>query len=302
MNTHVRLPAVLLAALIATSTVLLASPGRAIVGETQSYDVMRGDTLTLVAARFGLDTAVLAKDNGLKTNARLKPGDRLEIDNRHIVPAGIDEGIVINLPQRRLFLFRGGSLKESYPVAVGSGGWRTPRGEFTIQVKEVDPTWNVPKSIQAEMAREGKRVVTSVAPGPDNPLGTRWIQIAPKIGIHGTNAPSSIFKYSTHGCIRMATEDVEHLFELVEEGDPVSVIYDPVLVAKDGRDVFVEVHRDPYGLGGASRSALVSALTAIDPDLASHPEIDRVLKAREGRAVSLRELTEAEPERPRGRR
>lgn len=302
MNTQVRLPAVLLAALIATSSVLFASPGRGLVGETQTYEVARGDTLTLVAARFGVDTAVLAKDNGLKTSAKLEVGDVLEIDNRHIVPAGMDDGIIINLPQRRLFLFRGGVLKESYPVAVGSGGWRTPRGDFHIEVKEVDPTWNVPKSIQAEMAREGKRVVTAVPPGPNNPLGTRWIQIAPRIGIHGTNAPSSIFKYTTHGCIRMATEDVEHLFELVNEGDPVSVIYEPILVARDGRDVFVEVHRDPYGLGGASRSALVSALTAIDPDLASHPEIDRVLEAREGRAVSLRELTEAEPEGARDRR
>lgn len=302
MNTHVRIPAVLLAALIATSAVLFASQGRGLDGETQSYEVMRGDTLTLVAARFGVDTAVLAKDNGLKTNAKLATGDVLEIDNRHIVPANFDEGIVINLPQRRLFLFRDGVMKESYPVAVGSGGWRTPRGDFSIELKEVDPTWNVPKSIQAEMAREGKRVVTSIAPGPNNPLGTRWIQIAPKIGIHGTNAPSSIFKYSTHGCIRMAPQDVEHLFELVEEGDPVSVIYEPLLVTKEGRDVFVEVHRDPYGLGGASRSALVNALTVIDPDLASHPEIDRVLQAREGRAVPLRELTDAEPERPRGRR
>ena len=180
---------------------------------------------------------------------------------------------------------------------MGSGGWRTPRGDFTIQEKEPDPSWEVPKSIQAEMAREGKRVVTRVAPGPDNPLGTRWIGLTPSIGIHGTNAPSSIFKYSTHGCIRMSIEDVEHLFEQVNEGDPVSIIYEPMLVTKDRREVFVEVHRDVYGLGGVSRARLIDALAAIgETELASHPQLDRVLKVREGRAVALAELTEADHE------
>jgi L,D-transpeptidase ErfK/SrfK len=281
---------ILVAAAITTAAVAANSP--TVTGEVQRYQVMSGDTLALVAARFGLEPAVLARDNGLAANARLKPGDSLSIDNRHIVPSIGSEGIVINLPQRRLFLFRGGALKDSYPIAVGSGGWRTPIGEFSVQEMEIDPSWEVPKSIQAEMARQGKRVPTRVMPGPDNPLGTRWIGLTPSIGIHGTNAPSSIFKYSTHGCIRMAVEDVEHLFEQVRKGDPVSIIYEPLLVAKDGREVFVEVHRDPYGRGGVSRAALAQALLAIGADdMISHPELDRVLQAREGRAVSLRELT-----------
>ena len=259
---------------------------------------MNGDTLGLVAARFGLEAPVLARDNGLKPNARLKPGDTLEVDNRHIVPAGYDDGIVVNLPQRRLFLFRNGALKHSYPVAVGSGGWKTPVGDYTVREMEVDPSWEVPKSIQAEMRQKGKPVLTRVAPGPDNPLGSRWIGILPSIGIHGTNAPSSIFKYSTHGCIRMATEDVEHLFEQVAKGDRAVIIYEPVLAAKDGGDVFVEVHRDPYGRGGVSRASIARALDAAGAgDMASHPEIAAVLKLREGRAVSLTARAAAAAER-----
>lgn len=282
----------LLIALSISAAVAAASGSPSITGEVQQYRVTSGDTLALVAARFGLEPAVLARDNSLAANARLKPGDALAIDNRHIVPTGMTDGIIINLPQRRLFLFKGGALKDSYPVAVGSGGWRTPIGEFTVQNMEVDPTWDVPKSIQAEMASKGKRVLTKVLPGPDNPLGTRWIGLTSSIGIHGTNAPSSIFKYSTHGCIRMSIEDVEHLFGQVSKGTPVSIIYQPILAAKDGRDVFVEVHRDPYGRGGATRAALVEALAGVGAgDMASHPEIDTVLKLREGRAVSLRELT-----------
>lgn len=282
----------LLIALSISAAVAAANGSPAVTGEVQQYRVSNGDTLALVAARFGLEPAVLARDNRLAGNARLKPGDTLEVDNRHIVPTGMTDGIIINLPQRRLFLFKGGALKDSYPVAVGSGGWRTPVGEFSIQNMEVDPTWDVPKSIQAEMASKGKPVLTRVLPGPDNPLGTRWIGLTQSIGIHGTNAPSSIFKYSTHGCIRMSIEDVEHLFAQVAKGMPVSVIYEPILAAKDGGDVFVEVHRDPYGRGGVLRAALVEALNAAGAEgLASHPGIDNVLKLREGRAVSLRELT-----------
>jgi L,D-transpeptidase ErfK/SrfK len=292
MSTRARVPSLLLwlpIAAIAVATALAAPIGTGVTGELQRYEVMRGDTLGLVAARFGVETAVLARDNHLSASARLQPGDTLEIDNRHIIPEGYSDGIVVNLPQRRLFLFRDGQLQQSYPVAVGSRGWRTPRGEFTIQRMELDPSWEVPVSIQSEMAREGKRVLTRVAPGPDNPLGSRWIGLTDSIGIHGTNAPSSIFKFSTHGCIRMATEDVEHLFELVEEGDPVSIIYEPLLVAKDGRGVFVEVHRDPYGLGGASMAALNGALTdAGETALIGHPAIAGLLARPEGRAVALR--------------
>src|SRR5688572_29323695 len=160
----------LLIALSVSAAVAAASGSPSITGEVQQYRVASGDTLALVAARFGLEPAVLARDNSLTATARLKPGDTLEIDNRHIVPVsatGMTDGIIINLPQRRLFLFKGGSLKDSYPVAVGSGGWRTPVGEFTVQNMEVDPTWDVPKSIQAEMASKGKRVLTKVLPGPD---------------------------------------------------------------------------------------------------------------------------------------
>lgn len=194
----------------------------------------------------------------------------------------------MNLPQRRLFLFRNGDLQHSYPVAVGTSGWRTPTGDFDVQTREYDPAWDVPKSIQAEMARKGRRVVTRVAPGPDNPLGSRWIGVNGSIGIHGTNAPSSIFRFATHGCVRMATEDVEHLFELIQEGDAVSFIYEPVLAARHGDEVYIEVHKDAYQRGGVTRQAVAARLEALGvPEFASHPAIDAALKAREGRAVAL---------------
>lgn len=303
MNIRARLAASLAAIMLVSSAVVASTTGATIIGEVDRYEVMTGDTLGLVAARFGIEPAVLARDNNIAANARLNPGDTLQVDNRHIVPAGFTDGIVVNLPQRRLFLFRDGGVRQSYPVAVGTGSWKTPTGEFSIQTLEIDPTWDVPKSIQAEMARKGKRVLTRVEPGPDNPLGSRWIGVNGSIGIHGTNAPSSIFKFATHGCVRMATEDVEHLFELVQKGDSVSFIYEPVLVARQGDDVFVEVHKDPYGRGGVTRQAVASRLEAVGAGaFLSHPDIDVALKAREGRARELPVHTLAAETAPRGAR
>ena len=42
-------------------------------------------------------------------------------------------------------------------------------------------------------------------------------------GIHGTNAPKSIGKAASHGCIRMAKRDLEELFSMVKAGDAVEI-------------------------------------------------------------------------------
>jgi L,D-transpeptidase ErfK/SrfK len=138
----------------------------------------------------------------------------------------------------------------SYPIAAGKPNWRTPLGEFEIMSKEEDPTWDVPPSIQEEMRRAGKPVLTRVPPSPENPLGEYWIGLSlPGIGIHGTNAPSSIYKLVTHGCIRLHPEDVRSLFAEIDLGTRGRVIYEPVLAAKVGDSVYLEVHPDNYKKG-----------------------------------------------------
>jgi L,D-transpeptidase ErfK/SrfK len=147
-----------------------------------------------------------------------------------------------------LFLFEHGTPVAAYPVAAGRADWPTPLGSHTIGVKEIDPTWDVPISIQREMASHGKRVVTRVAPGDDNPLGDRWLGLAGlDVGIHGTNQPTTIFRLSTHGCIRLHPDDARELFERVEVGTTVAVIYEPILVARtETGQVWIEIHTDAY--------------------------------------------------------
>jgi len=221
-----------------------------LVGREFAYTVQPGDSLTAIGARFGVSASVLASRNSLAPTARLKIAQELTVDNRHIVPPAIDNGIVIviNLPQRMLFLFNDSQAQRAYPVALGKQDWPTPSGSFKIAVKEENPVWDVPKSIQEEMQRAGKIVQTRVPPGPDNPLGKHWLGLSiGGYGIHGTIAPSSIYQFQTHGCIRLHPDDIAALFPAVERGTPVLLLYRRLLLARIGGRIFLEVHRDIYG-------------------------------------------------------
>lgn len=118
--------------------------------------------------------------------------------------------IIISIPDRRLALIEDGQLVKAYPVAVGKSETPSPDGEFTIINHAVNPVYR----------HEGKEV----APGKDNPLGTRWMGLSAKgYGIHGTNVQSSVGKVASHGCFRMKKKDVEELYRQVQVGDAVSI-------------------------------------------------------------------------------
>lgn len=239
--------------LVATPTAqpqtVAAPAGRppSVVGGTSSYVVRSGDTVTSIAAKHGVTSESIAARNGLARNRKLDVGQTLLIDNRHLAVLVPGVSLTINIAQRMLFYAEDNEVR-GYPITVGARGWPTPVGAFTIVTKETDPTWDVPVSIQREMAAEGKPVVTSVAPSPQNPLGARWLGLSlPGLGIHGTNAPSSIYRYASHGCIRMHPDHILELFERVNVGTSGILIYEPVVMAViDGR-VWLEVHPDPYG-------------------------------------------------------
>ena len=118
--------------------------------------------------------------------------------------------IVISIPDRRLALIEDGALVKIYPVAVGASETPSPYGDFTIINHAIEPTYR----------HEGKEI----APGKNNPLGTRWMGLSLKgYGIHGTNVQSSVGKAASHGCFRMKKKDVEELYRLVKVGDAVTV-------------------------------------------------------------------------------
>jgi L,D-transpeptidase ErfK/SrfK len=268
-----------------------------VVGGPEDYQVPAKITLTLLAAEKGVKFTVVARRNGLKSPYRLTPGMVLRINTAHIVPAELDSGLVINLPELLLYHFEKGVYQRCYSLALGKPTWQTPTGTYKIEDKRTNPTWQVPKSIQEEMEEEGLEVEEKVPPGPKNPLGHYYMETsASGIGIHATNQPASIGYYVSHGCIRMLPQEMAQLFPQVAVGTRVKIIYRPIklAVAPEGR-VFLEAHPDVYNLMEES---------ALDylRDLADHYQLgDRIdwdkvpaiLKAKEGIA---REITKGPPQ------
>jgi lipoprotein-anchoring transpeptidase ErfK/SrfK len=119
--------------------------------------------------------------------------------------------IVVSLEDHKLALVEDGQAKKIYTVAVGKPSTPSPVGTFTIARRVMNPTYS----------HDGRMV----PPGPNNPVGTRWMGLSiPGYGIHGTNVPSSIGKAASHGCIRMAKKDLEELYPMVQVGDTVELI------------------------------------------------------------------------------
>lgn len=225
-----------------------------IVGSKGIYTVVKADTVRLVAAKLGVTQQHLRSMNQLDAKAYLKVGQKLAYNNRKIIPQQVKNGIIINIPDRTLYYFQQGVLVTSLPVAVGSTTknekytWQTPVGKFKITGKIKDPTWTVPPSIQTEMEENGKDVITSVPPGPENPLGKYAIRTSiPGIMIHSTTKPSSIYSFSSHGCIRLSPNQMEDFFPQIKVNTKGEIIYKPVKLAVTGNGrVFLEVHHDAY--------------------------------------------------------
>ena len=258
-----------------------------VVGDKFQYTIQRGDNFIKLGSRFGAGSAVIAAENGLQLDSRLTAGKFLEIDNRHVVPSGMDDGIIINLPQRILFYFEDGKLVGAYAAAVGrvAPQWRTPVGRFKIVQLRKDPTWHVPASIMREAEIDGKDIEDFVPPGPDNPLGGYWIGLNfGSLGIHSTNSPLGIYGFHTHGCIRLGPNNAEVLFESIELGDEGEIIYRPTLMASlpDGR-IFLEVNRDAYkrGVGGIDYARRVAEAYHLS-DLIDWPKAQEVADRAEG--------------------
>jgi len=148
-----------------------------LVGTIGNYTVVKNDTLRLVAGKLGVSRSQLIAMNGLSPKSYLQVGQTLRYNNQRIIPRSrLKDGIVINIPDRMLYYFEKGKLAYATAVALGTPTkmddilWHTPTGRFRIVNKAKEPTWTVPPSIQEEMRREGKEVVTSIPRG----LRIRW--------------------------------------------------------------------------------------------------------------------------------
>ena len=176
----------------------------------------------IVSDRPGLSVNRLALTQTIVS--RLRATSRATVRIKHASPLAAKTRkafrsvIVIRRGSNRLYLYRYDRLRRLFRVATGQSTYPTPLGRFTIQVKWRNPWWYPPNSRWAQGQKP-------IPPGPNNPLGTRWMGLStPGVGIHGTPNPASIGYSVSHGCIRMYIGDAEWLFNAVEVGTTVFIV------------------------------------------------------------------------------
>jgi L,D-transpeptidase ErfK/SrfK len=235
----------------------LPADGSAVFGSDQRIKATYKDTLLDIARRYSLGYEEIIRANpGVDL---WLPGEGTEVllPGRRILPPGAREGIVINLPEHRLYYYpkpKRGHRAEvvTYPVSIGRMDWHSPLGQTWVVAKEKHPNWYPTASILKEHAANGDPLPKVVPPGPKNPLGDYKMRLAVGDGtyeIHGTNNPLAVGMAITHGCVRMYPEDVAALFKAVAVGTKVWLINDPVKVAYVDGDLLVEAHPPVDGEG-----------------------------------------------------
>src|ERR1700693_2173996 len=228
----------------------LPADGSSVVGADETMQTVYEDTLPDLAHRFSLGYYEIIRANPGVDVWLPGAGRKLVLPGRRILPAGAREGLVVNLPEHRLYYYPKPHGREkpvviTYPVSIGKMDWRTPLGATAVIAKIRNPAWYPPESIRKEHAENGDPLPKVVGAGPDNPLGNFALRLGAGHGeymIHGTNNPTAVGMSVTHGCIRMYPEDVAALFAIVPVGTTVRLVNEPVKVAWVAGELLLEAH------------------------------------------------------------
>lgn len=246
-----------------------------VAGKVQRYRIAPKDTLLDVARNAGLGFQEVKDANRSVDEWIPPPGQEVVVPTRWILPRTAAHGIVINIPEMRMFMFpmhtRPGEevVVRTWAVAIGSDDTPSPVGPFTVTAKDKNPTWHVPDDIYRTM--EHPRHV--VPAGPDNPMGEYRIRLSKGLySIHGTDTPWAIGRETTHGCIRLYPEDIGVLYALIKPATCGELVYEPVKLGEVDGHLYIEVHDDVYRrVGNLEREAFRVVRAAhvdarVDPD------------------------------------
>jgi L,D-transpeptidase ErfK/SrfK len=252
------------------ATFLLPTDGSTVVGQLQVVTADSRNTLLDIARHFDLGHEEITLANPGVSIWLPGEGTPILVPTLFILPPPPWQGIVVNIPQRRLYYFPRPKAKDlatvvTFPIGTARPGWPTPLGATRITGKYKDPAWFVPKSIQEEHREQGEFDFPEYfPPGPDNPMGMLAMETGfDKIFIHSTNRPWGVGMRVSHGCIRLYPEDAASLFAAVPIGTPVRFINQPVQAgARDDR-LYLSVFEPVDGYPGDQTSLLEQAMDAL---------------------------------------
>lgn len=232
-----------------SSSYLLPHNGDNVVGNIQYKSVKNNETLLDIARQYNVGYNEIVAANPGVNPWMPNTENRIKIPSQFILPPKPWRGVIINLPEMRLYYFPPTTLFHdrrviTMPLSIGKINWSTPTGSFYVKEKIKHPSWTVPNSIVQENGLErygNRRIIPPL--DDDNPLGEYAILLN-ETGylIHGTNKPFSIGRRVSHGCLRLYPEDVSVLFDYVDRKMPVRIINQPYKVGKRNNIIYVETH------------------------------------------------------------
>ena len=221
------------------------SAGSDLIGAVQVIEAQYEDTFVSLARRYDVGFEALRQANPDVDAWLPGEGTQIVIPTQFVLPRAERRGIIVNLPELRLYYFPddGTNRVFTHPISIGRMDWGTPLGTTSIVAKAANPSWYPPQSIRDEHAAMNDPLPRVVPPGPDNPLGKFALRLGiPGYLIHGTNKPSGVGMRVTHGCMRMFPEDIEALYSMVPSGTRVQIVDQPIKLGWDESGLYLESH------------------------------------------------------------
>jgi len=226
------------------STFILPDVDDSLVGEPVALKVTYDDRFATLAMKYDLGFEELRHANPDVDPWIPGAGAVVVLPTQFMLPPGARQGIVINLPEYRLYYFpKDSGTVLTFPIGIGRTGFQTPATTTKIVAKIVNPSWYPTKAHRVEHAEQGDILPTVVPPGPDNPLGALAIQLAlPSYFLHGTNKPFGVGQRVSHGCVRLYPNDIQSLADAVPIGLQVRIVDEPLKVSWHKGALYLEAH------------------------------------------------------------
>ena len=175
------------------------------------YEVQPGDLLSAVSKRFMVPYGILMRINNISDARSLRAGKGIKVIEGPF-------NCRISRSQFMMDLYLQDTFVQSFAVGIGRSGMETPTGTWRVRWdgKMISPAWTDPDSGRLYRSSD-----------EDYPLGTRWIGLEGVSGaaegrtgfaLHGTKDPQGLGTATSRGCVRLANDDIELLYDLLMPG------------------------------------------------------------------------------------
>tara|TARA_R110000737_G_scaffold982_4_gene2846 strand:- start:11781 stop:12722 length:942 start_codon:yes stop_codon:yes gene_type:complete len=236
-----------------------------LIGEMQYHKVQKGDYFQSIAEQYDVGFLALMSANPGVDPFLPAVGQHLVIPSQMLLPYGKREGIIINLPELRLYYFPEGSDKvHVFPVGIGRQGLATPKTISYISEKRKDPVWRPTAEMkQRYFIEHGSKLADEIPPGPNNPFGKYALRLGTSVYLlHGSNKRFGIGMRASSGCIRLYDDDIEWLYQYVNINTPVRIVEQTIKLSYEPKQKLFEVHSPLTANEGDMRKAEITQAVA----------------------------------------